>query len=144
MSEQSENIKYEGGCLCGRTRFTIFADPTFASYCHCDDCRQSSGAAVSAYIGFDAANLVWQGEKLKGYKSSAKVTRTFCPECGTSISYEDENLPGKIYIFVGVMDDPDHFPMTSHSYIGEKLQWLHINDDLPTVDDTAAPRESDK
>ena len=92
--------------MCGRTRFTVFADPTFASYCHCDDCRQSTGAAVSAFIGFDAADLVWQGEKLKGYKSSANVNRTFCPECGTSISYEDEKLPGKIYMYVGVMDHP--------------------------------------
>ena len=129
--------------MCGRTRFTAFADPTFASYCHCDDCRQSTGAAVSAFIGFDAANLVWQGEKLKGYSSSPTVTRTFCPECGTSIAYEDEKLPGKIYIYVGVMDDPDHFPMASHSYVTQQINWLHINDELPTVEGTAEPRDDD-
>ena len=130
--------------MCGRTRFTVFADPTFASYCHCDDCRQSTGAAVSAFIGFDTADLVWQGEELKGYNSSPNVTRTFCPECGTSISYVDEKLPGKIYMYVGVMDDPDNFPMDSHSYISQQLKWLHIDDDLPKIDGTAEPRESDQ
>lgn len=141
MSEPSETIKHEGGCLCGRTRFTIFSNPTFASYCHCDDCRQSTGAPVSAFIGFATADLVWQGEKLKEYKSSAKVTRTFCPDCGTSVSYEDEKLAGNIYIYIGVMDDPDNFPMTSHSYVSEKLTWLNMADDLPHTDGTAAPRD---
>lgn len=87
------------------------------------------------------ADLVWQGEELKGFKSSAKVTRSFCPECGTSIAYEDEKLPGEIYIYVGVMDDPDSLPMTSHSYIDEKLSWVNMGDDLPNLDGTAAPRD---
>ena len=141
MSEQPETIKHEGGCLCGRIRFTIFSNPIFASYCHCDDCRQSSGAPVSAFVGFNTADMVWQGEPLTGFKSSEKVIRSFCPECGTSVSYEDETLFGKIYIYIGVMDDPDSFPMTSHSYISQKIEWLHLNDDLPTIDGTAESRD---
>ena len=140
MTDQTEPIRHEGGCMCGRSRFTIFSDPNFASYCHCDDCRISTGAAVSAFVGFPTADLVWQGEPLTGSKSSKTVTRSFCPECGTPVSYEDEKLAGQIYLYVGVMDDPDRFPMQEHTYISEKLKWLHINDDLPRTDGTGAPR----
>ena len=129
--------------MCGRTRFTIFSDPNFASYCHCDDCRASTGAAVSAFVGFETAHLVWQGEPLKQYPSSKGILRGFCPECGTSMTYEDEKLPHDIYFYVGVFDDPDGLPMQSHSYVEEKLVWLHINDELPKEEGTAAPRDDE-
>ena len=140
MSEQDEVIKHEGGCMCGRTRFTIFAEPNFASFCHCHDCRAASGAAVSAFLGFPTSAMVWQGEQLAEYQSSKNIVRTFCPECGTSVSYTDAKLPGDIYLYEGVMDEPENYPMQSHSHIKSKLPWLHINDDLPKIDGTAAPR----
>ncbi len=129
--------------MCGRTRFTIFDQPNLATYCHCDDCRTSTGAAVSAFVGFETAHLVWQGEPLKQYRSSPTVLRGFCSECGTSMTYEDEKLPQHIYFYIGVFDDPDSLPMTNHSYVEQKLTWLKINDDLPSNTGTAVPREEE-
>ena len=141
MSDSENPPKHEGGCMCGRTRFTIFAGSNFASYCHCDDCRTSTGGALSAFVGFPTASIVWQGEPLAIYKSSKNVSRSFCPECGSPVCYDDEKLPENSYFYVGMLDNPDDFPMQSHSYIGGRLSWVHINDDLPQFDGTAAPRE---
>ncbi|MEM8857864.1 MAG: GFA family protein [Chloroflexota bacterium] len=141
MTDLNDISKHEGGCMCGRTRFTIFAEPISAGYCHCDDCRTATGAAVSAFVGFETAHLVWQGEPLKQFQSSATVIRTFCPECGTSVTYEDEKLIGNIYFCVGAFDDPDSLPMKGHSFIESKLTWLHIDDHLPKKEGTAVSRD---
>ena len=141
MTDPSNPPKHEGGCMCGRTRFTIFSDHNFASFCHCHDCRASSGGAVSAFVGFPTSAIVWQGEPLAEYQSSKRVTRSFCPECGTPVAYADEKLAESTYFYVGVLDHPNDFPMDNHSHIGSKLSWLHLNDDLPQIDGTAAPRD---
>lgn len=141
MSDSETSPKHQGGCMCGRTEFTIFAESNFASYCHCHDCRASTGGALAPFVGFPTSSIVWQGEPLGSYKSSKTVARSFCPECGTPICYQDEKLPENTYFYVGVMDHPEQFPMQSHSHIGSKLDWVEINDNLPKIDGTAAPRE---
>ncbi|MEM9776025.1 MAG: GFA family protein [Chloroflexota bacterium] len=141
MSDSVEVSKYKGGCMCGRTRFIIFDQHGLATYCHCDDCRTSTGAAVSAFVGFETTHLVWQGEPLKQYRSSPTVARGFCPECGTSLTYADEQLPNSICFYVSVFDDPDSLPMINHGYVERKLMWLKIDDNLPHNTGTAAPRD---
>ena len=47
----------EGRCLCGAVRFTADGPPKWTGYCHCQSCRRHTGAPVSAYAGFEAANV---------------------------------------------------------------------------------------
>jgi len=35
-------MKYDGGCLCGNTRYTIIGDPLRVLYCHCNDCKKQT------------------------------------------------------------------------------------------------------
>ena len=37
-----------------------------------------------------------------------------CADCGTSLSYEDERLPGEVYLMLGAFDDPDPFEPEAH------------------------------
>jgi len=42
----------EGGCRCGAVAFRARAEPTVVVYCHCRDCRRSSGAPISLWVGY--------------------------------------------------------------------------------------------
>jgi hypothetical protein len=80
---------------------------------------------------------VWVGyrpgqfELIKGHpKSFSKtkgVVRTFCANCGTSISYHDEGISNELYVAVGFFDHPESFRPEAHAYWREKLSWIGDN-----------------
>ncbi len=78
-------------------------------YYHCRDCRRASGALVSLFVGYRMEQVETGPGVPKVYRSSPGVGRSFCGDCGTPLSYEDERLPGEVYVPVGVFDDPETF-----------------------------------
>lgn len=135
-----EETTVTGRCLCGGFRFVARGEPLSRMYCHCVDCRGSSGAPVSALVGYGADQVEYTGDEPKEYRSSESVTRAFCETCGGTVSYEDERLPGEIYLHVGLFDEPDKQPPTSHSWHSQSISWLHIDDQLPHHEKSSRPR----
>ena len=43
----SETKQYNGGCICGTNRYKVFGPPAMVAYCHCEDCRMSTGSVVA-------------------------------------------------------------------------------------------------
>ena len=39
-------MKIEGGCLCGKVRYSADAEPTFVGVCHCKNCQKGTGHGV--------------------------------------------------------------------------------------------------
>lgn len=89
-------------------------------YCHCRDCRKSSGASVSPFAGYGSEQVETEQGMPKVYESSHGVRRSFCGDCGTPLSYEDERLPGEVYVMVGAFDDPEPFEPEVHHWISRK------------------------
>jgi hypothetical protein len=118
-----------GRCLCGAIRFTASAEPFQVSWCHCKDCRRQTGAPAVVWAGFKRDQVVFEKEP-KRRRSSPQVTRSFCADCGTPISYEHEELPGEIYIHAGLFDDADRLVPDRHAYVTSKLFWMHLEDGL--------------
>ena len=58
---------HTGGCRCGAIRFEAAGEPVHISYCHCGDCRRASGAPLTAFIGFGAADVTFHGEEGAAY-----------------------------------------------------------------------------
>ena len=109
-------------------------------YCHCGDCRKWSGAPVTVFAGCSTEQVRMCGVEPEVYASSSGVKRSFCGKCGTSFSYEDEKLPGEIYLSVGVLDEPERFEPQGHSWHSRKIGWLHLDDDLPQHQESSRPR----
>lgn len=128
-----------GGCMCGAVRFRAEGDTLFRGYCHCADCRRASGAPVMAFVAYRTGDVEWTGEA-RVYRSSPGVSRTFCEECGTSLTYEDERLHGEVYIAVGAFDEPEKFAPEVHGYFSRRLSWLDIRDELPRHESSSKPR----
>lgn len=129
---------HTGGCRCGAVRFAAAGEPHHVSYCHCVDCRRASGAPVSAFVGFAADQVSYEGQPARF--ENRTVTRTFCARCGSPIAYLDTKLPDDVYFTIGAMDRPEEFRPTKHAYVSQKLPYFHIGDGLPQLARTSVPR----
>lgn len=140
-------VKHAGGCMCGAIRYELEGPPSFeATYCHCSQCRHHTGAPMTAAMGFPAEKVRWSGAQRTIYASTpGEVARSFCPKCGTTLTWEGGTIGwegglsqgvqgadiGIIGIHVGTLDNPDAFPPTMHVFHRDRVSWFETNDELP-------------
>jgi hypothetical protein len=122
-----------GGCLCGATRYTIDAEARHTSYCHCEDCRKASGAPVVAWTFFPAGSLTWCAGMPKRLIFAGRE-RTFCPNCGTPLSFFDPKIPGEYEVTTCSLDHPEIYQPIDHTWTADRLPWFDTADTLPRHD----------
>jgi hypothetical protein len=131
-----------GGCHCGAVRYQVQGPPKWIAHCHCASCRKTTGTAMSTYAGYDQDRFVLLKGKPKDFASSQGVSREFCPTCGTPLTYASVRWPGEIHVLVCTFDEPAALEPRAHMFVGEKVYWFHIGDNLPqfeTVPSAAKP-----
>ncbi|MDD7910036.1 GFA family protein [Pseudovibrio exalbescens] len=126
-------MAYQGGCLCGKVRYTANTDRQDLSRCHCKQCRQWGGAFDS--LGLKHANLtITSGEELiKWYLSSDVARRGFCQECGTNLFWQADRHPEWsqfIAVSAGTLDEPTNTVLTKHIFCAHNGDYYEITDDL--------------
>lgn len=139
--DDMRNDATTGRCLCGRIVFTAHGPPLWVTHCHCNSCRRSTGAPITTFVGYDAHQVEFIGDR-KFFASSPDVRRGFCGDCGTPLTYESAHTGTEVHFYVSVMDEPDAFRPTAHVYYRDHIKWLELNDDLPrfeTFDRHAPP-----
>ena len=122
---------YEGGCLCGTVRYRCTGAPLWVVHCHCESCRRSAGCAMVTWAGFARDGVVFTAGWPQRYASSPGVTRSFCANCGTPLTYEAESRADEVHFTIGTFDQPEALPPTKHVFHAERISWLHLGDDLP-------------
>ena len=132
-----------GRCYCGRTTFSTTQEPQTVAYCHCDDCRRATGGPVAAFAALDEKAVTFLPDEGRKVSVNPSVTRTFCADCGSSLTGRYDYLPGQVYISLGVIDQANDLAPKIHSHESERLTWLHINDNLERVATTARSRIND-
>jgi hypothetical protein len=121
----------EGGCLCGAVRYRASGAESNPTLCHCNSCRRAAGAPVVAWVTFPPAAFSFtQGEPAR-HRSSPPVERTFCPTCGTSLTYQHADFPNEVDVTIASLDDPSAFPPADHTWTDERIAWLELGDGLP-------------
>jgi hypothetical protein len=124
------NEKVTGGCLCGAIRYEADQPPFDAGYCHCRMCQKNLGGLFGAWVFFNLADFRFTSNEPAWYQSSASVKRGFCPDCGSPIIYQPENVDFAT-IWIGTLDEPSEFEPRSHSYTESKIPWVDIHTNLP-------------
>jgi hypothetical protein len=119
-----------GACLCGAIRFEASVPPRRVTHCHCDMCRRATGAAVGTFATFESDKVRWLREPAR-YDSSERGWRGFCPTCGSSVCFGYKPRPERIYIAMGIFDQPNAFAAGFHDHREEKLAWLEVDEELP-------------
>ena len=102
----------------------------WAALCHCEDCRRAASSDYVSWFGVLRDKVTWDGPR-KTYKSSAKVVRSFCDECGSPLSFETEVFPDETHLYAASLDTPELYHPTRHIFWSEHLPWVQVRDDLP-------------
>ena len=122
----------KGGCMCGSIRYEASGAPQGAGYCHCRSCRHHTGAPVAAFVVFTVDQVHWTSGVRARFESSPGTFRSFCRDCGTSLTWERHDRKSDLVEFhISTLDNPNEFPPNEHTHYLEKISWLHLPDELP-------------
>ena len=121
----------EGRCLCGSTRYRAGGEASHVGYCHCASCRRSSGAPFVAWATFPKASFAFSAGVPSRHRSSEPVVRSFCPRCGTPLTYEHSATPAEIDVTLASLDDAAGLAPGFHIWVSQKLPWVVLEDGLP-------------
>ena len=122
-----------GQCECGSVAFTVKNPRTEVTFCHCGQCRRTSGHFWSATNAKFEYVVFTKDSSLKWYASSDWAKRGFCSECGSSLFYRMNEEEG-IGIAVGAFDDTTGFTPGMHIFVKDKGNYYEIADGIPQID----------
>lgn len=126
----AQTIRASGGCLCGAVRYEVSGRLRKVVYCHCEQCRRTSGHFVAATACQPEQLTLTKDEGLEWYRSSATAERGFCSNCGSSLFWRPEH--GRhIGIMAGAIDAPTGLTSKEHIYTADASDYLSIADGLP-------------
>ena len=132
----------QGGCQCGRVRYSVRIASDDAYLCHCRKCQKATGGFAAAFVEVRPEALTWLSAP-DWYASSPIARRPFCAACGTPLGFAWADGGGGIDLTVGSFDDPSRFRPVLHAG-AESLHeaWLdtsalprHISAQTPSVAD---------
>ncbi len=138
----AEGLTISGGCLCGQVRYEIDAPPAGTTYCHCQDCRRASGAPVMAWTFFPTGSLRFTSAAPRVLKWADRE-RTFCPSCGTPISFFDPAIPHQFEVTTCSLDAPERFVPNDHNWVCDQLPWFETRDALPRFEHNTPTNSQD-
>ena len=119
-----------GSCLCGRVRYRTGNDAYDAVACHCERCRKAAGAVYVAWVSFPVSQFDYDGEAPAEYESSPGVYRSFCNQCGTSITNKSNDRPNEIIVNVCTLDNPSVIVPAKHIWVSKRLPWVEIGNEV--------------
>lgn len=116
-------------CACGRLTATTSAAPVGVSVCHCLDCQRRSGSVFAAQARFPAGSVTIAGTSntfVRVGDGGSKSTFHFCPTCGSTVYYINDEREDSIIIAVGAFADPT-FPAPNFSVYEERMHsWVEM------------------
>lgn len=120
-----------GGCYCKAIQYRVSDRITNPTNCHCEMCRGTSGAPCVAWFSVVTEDYELLSGTPTQFRSSSHATRTFCPTCGTQLTFVDDATPGETDVTICSLDDPDAVAPRDHTFTRSQLGWLKLADGLP-------------
>jgi hypothetical protein len=128
--EQEATMKLEGGCLCGKVRYSGEAEPIFAGVCHCTNCQKGSGSAFNAVVAVPkpALSLTGMVSTYEGKGDTGAATyKSFCPDCGSPVAEEAAIMADIVMIPIGTLDDPSVVQPAMQIYCDSAQPWALLD-----------------
>ena len=125
---------YRGSCLCGEIRFEVDTFTPHTGNCHCSMCRKFHGAAYATIAEAREDEFRWISgqDLLKRFTADNTTTRSFCSNCGSSLTFASANGdPGLVEIALGCFDDEVPIRPDAHIFVASGAIWAAPTDDLP-------------
>jgi hypothetical protein len=126
--------KVSGRCNCGNVTYEYVGEVGPANYCHCVDCRRSTGSAFNIGVRLDAAAFSISSVAPKAFTkrgdSGRELTRHFCAECGSPIYTSSPSHREYVYVKAGTLDDATIVEPTHQNWVVSAVAWSRIDDRL--------------
>jgi len=119
-----------GGCLCGSIRYEATGQPYNITHCHCLDCRRSSGAPFVTWASFSRNGFRFIAGQPRELSWAGRL-RSFCPGCGTPLTFLAGPDAGEVDVTVCSFDLPSTVTPADHTWVEDQLPWIRLADDLP-------------
>ena len=135
----SDERTLKGKCYCGAVEYAVPDAFLYAEYCHCSNCRRTTGSAFKPFAGIERAKLaVGRGANELMIFGEPEANNTHCKHCG-SLLYSVVRDGAFVHVAMGTLvDDPSIRP-TRHIFVGSKAPWFTITDDLPQYEGHVPP-----
>lgn len=124
---------YKGRCECGAVAFEVEELRDEVTFCHCSQCRRTSGHQWAATHAEYDALIFTRNVGLKWYASSDWAKRGFCKECGSSLFYRMNGDDG-VGIAAGCIETPNSLRAGKHIFTANKGGYYEIADDAPHIE----------
>jgi hypothetical protein len=119
-----------GACECGAVQYEVTGPMRKVVYCHCSQCRRTSGHYVAATACAAEDLQTHKDAGLSWYRSSSFAERGFCKTCGSSIFWRPDH--GEyVAIMAGTLDVPTGLASREHIHVADASDYYTLADKLP-------------
>jgi len=131
--------KHKGGCYCGAIRYQITGPPSWAAHCHCRSCQMALGGAFVTWAKVASEVFVVTKGEIKTFQKSPGITRGFCGECGTTMTYaaesgvEGQDWSADAWFSASTLDNPSIAKPQTHVFVSHQQPWIELDDGLPAL-----------
>jgi hypothetical protein len=131
-------------CCCGSLRAEATGAPAFVVACHCTECQRRTGSPFGVSTYFPKEQVRTEGRSnvyVRGSDSGRKLEFHVCPDCGSTVYWYAEALPGLIGIGFGTFADPSMPWPTLSVWKQTRHPWVAFDHQLdrftvqPKIDD---------
>ena len=137
----SPEAAIEGSCACGKIKYNGSETPTSMTNCHCRQCQKLAGAPYLTWAAVNKTSLSWNAPPTL-LKLSAIAERTFCGDCGSSMTLQYYFQPERLSIAAGTIDRCRTLlpPPREHIFLAEQASWFKLPEDgLDRFDEFTPP-----
>ena len=132
----------EGGCACGAVRYRLKNAPLRTGICHCKFCQHRTGSAfgVNLYFRIEDFELTRGGLSTYDHRSDESqrwLKMEFCPNCGTTVTWTLEVVPGGRGVAAGTLDDTSWLEIERHAWTRSKQHWVSIPSGMETFEQSS-------
>ena len=122
-----------GKCLCGEVSWELEPEAYATFNCHCKMCRKAHGTPFGTYFFAQSDQLRWLNvtDSIVYYRSSSKLTRSFCKNCGSVVPYSAGDQ-SRVVTPGGCHDQGR--PADCNVFVAYNAAWHEITNDLPCYD----------
>jgi len=117
-------------CSCGQLSATCSGEPFRIAVCHCLACKRKTGSAFGFGAWFRNDDVLTEGDATEFVRvgdEGSRINQGFCPNCGATLFWTNDKLPGVVAISAGCFADLS-FPQPSVSVYHEsrRFPWVEI------------------
>ena len=121
-----------GQCLCGAVKFRLTAEPLGTRVCWCRDCQRiAANGTVNMVMA--AEHFEVSGETsvyLSQADSGNRMSRHFCPRCGSHLFASSSARPQFRVVRVGALDDPSTVAPSANIWTRSAPAWACMDPGL--------------